>query len=86
MCRLCEEEYPTESFDADTGTSDRKLCILCMRCVSICPDNVIKVKDVTEWFKRFMKRTGLNKDIVKNKKSRMLSSFPVLKGISALLL
>ncbi len=43
MCRECEIECPTKSFDADSGLSDPMTCIECCRCVSICPDSVIQI-------------------------------------------
>jgi NAD-dependent dihydropyrimidine dehydrogenase PreA subunit len=48
MCRDCESECPTQSFNADLGLSDPERCIECMRCVYICPDQVIRVDERME--------------------------------------
>jgi MinD superfamily P-loop ATPase len=74
MCRDCETECPTQSFNADTGLSDPVKCIECMRCVYICPDEVIKVDerlmDAYEGFKQFW---HLTEDMMKAKKSKIIT-------------
>ncbi|MFW9971611.1 MAG: EFR1 family ferrodoxin [Candidatus Odinarchaeota archaeon] len=71
MCYVCENECPVNAFDAESGTTNRKLCITCMHCVTICPDGLIQIGDVSQLFKDFLKRTGLTKEIVDNKKSKI---------------
>ncbi|MHA2393129.1 MAG: EFR1 family ferrodoxin [Promethearchaeota archaeon] len=72
MCYLCEKECPVEAFDAKSGITKRKLCITCMHCVTICPDQVIHIGDVSQLVKAFLEHTGLTKEIVDNKKSRII--------------
>ena len=72
MCYLCEEECPVKAFDAISGETNRKLCIKCMHCVTICPDKVINVGEASQSFENFMKRTGLTEDIVEQKRSKII--------------
>ena len=72
MCYLCEKECPVEAFDATSGETNRKLCIMCMHCVTICPDKVIHVGDASQFFENFMKQTGLTEDIVDQKRSKII--------------
>jgi ferredoxin len=72
MCLLCEEECPVKAFDAHSGETNRNLCITCMHCVTICPDNVIHVGEVSELFKNFTERNVLTKDAVDKKRSKII--------------
>lgn len=71
-CNSCENECPVRAFNADSGETDRNLCINCMHCVEICPDKVIHVVEVSELFKQFVNRWELSKDIVDKKKSKIV--------------
>ena len=62
MCYLCENECPVDAFDAKLGKANRKCCIACMHCVSICPDHVITV--------------SLTNDVVNAKQSKILAKYP----------
>lgn len=72
MCYRCEKECPVKAFDALLGEPNRKRCIQCMHCVSICPDNVIHIGDVSQLFEKFKNRFGLTEDVVENKRSRII--------------
>ena len=72
MCYLCEKECPVEAFNADSGETDRQKCILCVHCVSICPDKVIRTGEVSELFQKFLKRFQLTENIVKSKTSKII--------------
>ena len=72
MCYLCEKECPVKAFDAISGETNRKLCIMCMHCVTICPDKIIQVGEASQFFENFMKQTGLTEDIVKQKRSKII--------------
>jgi Fe-S-cluster-containing hydrogenase component 2 len=74
MCRDCENECPTQAFDADSGESDPVLCISCMRCVTVCPDEVIEVDKERSWsFEDFKKAFNLTEEIMEAKKSRIIT-------------
>jgi NAD-dependent dihydropyrimidine dehydrogenase PreA subunit/flavodoxin len=74
MCHVCEEECPTEAFNADTGLSDINECIECLRCVYVCPDHVIecdpKMKDD---FKAFLDNFDLNDEMLNAKQSKIIN-------------
>ncbi|MBY9019346.1 MAG: EFR1 family ferrodoxin [Candidatus Lokiarchaeota archaeon] len=72
MCYLCEKECPVKAFDAISGETNRKLCITCMHCVTICPDKVIHVGDVSQLLEKFMDHFGLTEDIVEQKRSKII--------------
>ncbi len=72
MCNLCEDECPVNAFDAITGRTNRKLCIKCMHCVTICPDRVIHIGDLTEIYKYFIDELGLTEDVVQKKSSKII--------------
>jgi len=73
MCRDCETECPTQSFNADTGLSDSARCIDCMRCVFICPDSVIKVdKRVKAAYNDFLRDWNLTENMMRAKRSKII--------------
>ena len=72
MCYLCEKECPVKAFDAISGETNRKLCIMCMHCVTICPDKVIHIGEASQFFEDFVERTGLTEDVVEQKRSKVI--------------
>lgn len=81
MCRQCEIECPVNAMNADTGEVHLATCLQCMHCVSICPDHVLKIDDVTEKFPNFMNRWHLTSEIVAKKQSLFYSSYPEKKNV-----
>ena len=74
MCRDCETECPTQAFNADLGQSDPGLCIECMRCVYICPDDVIKVdKRMKGVYENFKKSWHLTEEMMNAKQSKIIA-------------
>ncbi len=71
MCRMCEVVCPNAAFDADTGTTDPKKCIRCMKCVQSCPDHVITLPDLSKEFQIFKLKSGLTEERLKGKISRI---------------
>ena len=76
MCYLCENECPVDAFDAKLGKINRKRCITCMHCISICPDHVITVSNLTNLFNYFIKRLGLTNEVVNAKQSKIFIKYP----------
>ncbi len=72
MCYLCEKECPVKAFDAISGETNRKLCVQCMHCVTICPDKVIHTGEVSQLFKKFIDNFGLTEDVVEQKRSKII--------------
>ena len=74
MCRSCETECPTQSFDADTGLSNPRTCIGCMHCVYICPDKALKVPGMKEAYDdAFLSNWHLTEEMMNMKKSRIIT-------------
>lgn len=74
MCRDCEIECPTEAFNADLGESNPEFCIKCMRCVYICPDDVVKVdKRLQGAYAGFKKSWHLTEAMMNAKRSRIIA-------------
>lgn len=72
MCRNCETECPAGAFDADTGLSDPRTCIGCMRCVYICPDEVVHVPGMIPE-KNFLLNWNLTQEMIRAKRSRIIT-------------
>ncbi|MFX0007499.1 MAG: EFR1 family ferrodoxin [Promethearchaeota archaeon] len=72
MCNSCENECPVKAFDSISGETNRKLCIQCIHCVTICPDNLLHVGEGSQLYKVFTDKLGLTKDIVEKKISRII--------------
>lgn len=74
MCRLCEDECPTMAFDAETGLSDIEKCIECMRCVLVCPDQVIKCdQKMKQDFPAFLEHFHLTREMMNAKRSKIIT-------------
>jgi ferredoxin/flavodoxin len=72
MCYLCENECPLKAFNAESGKPNKKLCIRCMHCVTICPDKVLQIGNVSRIFKEyFIDKLGLTEEVVKKKRSKI---------------
>ncbi len=69
MCRYCEDQCPTNAFNADLGASNINKCIICLHCVFICPDNSITIKMLPNTYQKTFKKLGLTKEIVNNRES-----------------
>jgi flavodoxin/ferredoxin len=73
MCYLCENECPVEAFNAKSGTPDKKLCMQCMHCITICPDEVLHIGNVSQIFQEiFVDKLGLTEEVVRKKKSKII--------------
>jgi len=59
MCMICEDRCPTAAFSAEKGEADKSKCIACLSCVANCPENVVKINDMSaSWsFKLQMEKT-----------------------------
>jgi ferredoxin/flavodoxin len=74
LCRRCEQDCPTEAFDATSGVSDYTLCISCMRCVYACPEQVIKVDERMKGaYEGFKHGFHLTEEMMEAKRSRIIT-------------
>ncbi|MFO7963087.1 MAG: EFR1 family ferrodoxin [Desulfobacterales bacterium] len=71
MCMLCEEMCPTGAMDAEIGDVDKDKCIVCLRCVKDCPDEVLVINDLTPIFQKKMEADKETPDTLRAKKSKM---------------
>ncbi len=69
LCRICEEECPTNAFNADTGETDKEKCIICLHCVISCPESVIQINEIPRMYEKTFKRLGLTKQKAESRKS-----------------
>lgn len=76
MCRDCESECPTQSFNADAGTSNPATCIECMHCIFVCPDQVIQVDQrMKSWYEDFKTYCHLTEAMMEAKRSKIITEF-----------
>jgi NAD-dependent dihydropyrimidine dehydrogenase PreA subunit/flavodoxin len=74
MCRDCENECPTQSFNADTGNSNPETCIECMHCLYICPDKVIKIDErMADTYQDFLTYCHLDEEMMAAKSSKIIT-------------
>lgn len=71
MCGLCEELCPTDAIDMETGTADANRCIVCLRCVKECPDQVLRINDLTSFYFKKRDHDGETEASLRSKKSKM---------------
>ncbi len=71
LCRECENLCPTKAMNSDTGKANRKTCIRCLRCLINCPDNALKIKDLSPLFQLILEKNKLTEEVLKNKKSKI---------------
>jgi ferredoxin/flavodoxin len=71
MCGVCEELCPTGAMDIETGRADPRRCIVCLRCVKECPDQILRINDVTSFYFRKLDRDGETEASLRSKKSKM---------------
>jgi menaquinone-dependent protoporphyrinogen IX oxidase/ferredoxin len=54
MCLLCEDLCPSGAMNAETGEADADRCICCLRCVAVCPDEILTFLDLSAFFPKKM--------------------------------
>ncbi|MFX0063364.1 MAG: EFR1 family ferrodoxin [Candidatus Hermodarchaeota archaeon] len=71
MCRTCENLCPSGAMNADTGTVSGDFCMLCFRCITNCPDQVLQIEDLRSIWQNISARTGLTEEIIEKKVSKI---------------
>lgn len=71
MCMICEEFCPTNAMDAEKGTAERSRCIICLRCVMNCPENVLRINDLSDAWSSKMKMEGETEQTLEGKISKI---------------
>jgi ferredoxin len=68
---ICEESCPTGAMNAESGRADPGKCIVCLACIANCPDDSLKVNDLSQsWaFKLELEKT--DEESIKGQRSRI---------------
>lgn len=71
LCMVCEELCPTGAMNAESGEAAKGKCIACLACVANCPENILRINDMSQsWlFKIEMEKTNL--ESMKGQKSKI---------------
>ena len=70
LCKICEENCPTNAMDAESGEADPEKCLKCLKCVDNCPDEALKVADRKKMFAVMEKALNLTPEILASRKSK----------------
>jgi len=70
MCKICEENCPTNAMVAESGEADPEKCIGCLKCVDNCPDKALKIADRTKMYTVIEKALNLTPEILASRKSK----------------
>jgi flavodoxin/ferredoxin len=71
MCMTCEELCPTGAMKAEIGEADKNKCIVCLRCVANCQDEVLHINDLSATWSKKLQSEGTKAEDLKSKKSRI---------------
>jgi menaquinone-dependent protoporphyrinogen IX oxidase/ferredoxin len=71
MCMVCEELCPTGAMDARSGEADKGKCIACLACVANCPDNVLKINDMSNSWSFKLEMEKVTEASIKERKSEI---------------
>ena len=71
MCMVCEEVCPTGAMNAEAGQAEKGVCIGCLACVSNCPDEVLKINDMTPSWANKLKLEKLDEESMKKKTGKI---------------
>ena len=71
MCLICEEQCPTGAMKSEIGEADKKECIVCLRCVANCQDEVLHINDLSIIWPMKLENEGTTAEDLKSKESRM---------------
>ena len=71
MCMICEESCPTGAMNAETGEAEQGKCIACLACVAKCPEDALKINDMSDNWAFKLEMEKVTEDSIKEKKSRI---------------
>jgi ferredoxin/flavodoxin len=71
MCMICEESCPTGAMNAEVGQAEQGKCIACLRCLANCPDDVLKVNDLSESWPFMLELHKTTEESIKGQKSKI---------------
>ena len=71
LCMACQEQCPTGAMDAEKGEADITLCIACLGCLHVCPEDALKINDMREIFQKRMESEQTTPQDLNRKKSKI---------------
>jgi ferredoxin len=71
MCMICEESCPTGAMKADVGEAEQGKCIGCLGCVAKCPEDALKINDMSENWAFKLEMEKITEEGINQKKSRI---------------
>ena len=71
MCLVCEELCPTGAMEAESGEADKKKCIACLACVSNCPEEVLKINDMSNSWSHKLDMEKITEESLNEQKSKI---------------
>jgi len=71
LCGKCEEICPINAIDSEKGEADENKCIRCLSCVKNCPEDALKINDLSPLFKMVLQIENLTEDQIRNRKSKI---------------
>jgi len=71
MCMICEESCPTGAMNAEAGEADQEKCIACLACVAKCPEDALKINDMSGIWAFKLEMEKVTEESIKTKESRL---------------
>jgi Fe-S-cluster-containing hydrogenase component 2 len=71
MCLVCEELCPTGAIEAESGEADKEKCIACLACVSNCPEEVLRINDMSNSWSLKLDMEKVTEENLKEQKSKI---------------
>jgi flavodoxin/ferredoxin len=67
----CEELCPTGAMEAESGEADKEKCIACLACVLNCPEEALKINDMTNSWLLKLEKENVTEESIKEQKSKI---------------
>jgi len=71
MCMICEESCPTGAMNAEAGEAESGKCIGCLACVAKCPEDALKINDMSDNWAFKLEMEEVTEESIKAKKSKI---------------
>jgi len=71
LCMICEETCPTGAMNAETGEAESGKCIGCLACVAKCPEDALKINDMSDNWAFKLEMEKVTEESIKEKKSKI---------------
>jgi len=71
MCLVCEELCPSGAMSAEAGEADSFKCIACLACVANCPEDALRINDMSESWSFKLSMEKISEESMKEKKGKI---------------